>query len=78
MEQKGQVMTDRRTSGVILFLVGMLMLVAGIAVEESGNVTIFQLAGVHYGLPGWYIGGALSMLAEVPIVVGLWKYFKRR
>jgi len=78
LEQKGQVMTDRRTSGVILFLVGMLMLVAGIAVEESGNVTIFQLAGVHYSLPGCYIGAALNLLAEVPIVVGLWKYFKRR
>jgi len=71
-------MTNRRMSGVILLLIGMLMFVAGIAVEESGNITIFQFAGVHYSLAGWYIGSALCLVAEVPIVVGLWKYFKRR
>jgi len=78
LEQKEQVMTNRRMSGVILFLIGMLMFLGGIAAEESGNITIFQFASVHYSLAGCYIGSALSLVAEVPIVVGLWKYFKPR
>ena len=79
MEQKGEVMHPSMESGVRLFLVGIVMWVAGFAVGEiPGAVTIWKFAGVQYSLSSRYIAVALGLLAEVPIVVGIWKYYKRR
>jgi hypothetical protein len=77
MTEREKITSSNKTRGIILMLIGIILVLAGDSIAQNADITILKLATIQWSIPGWDLGVALFIAAEIPIILGLWKYFKR-